>query len=328
MSNHITLVTGASGHIGANLVRLLLAEGYQVKALIHIDQKALQGLEIETINCDLLDEAGLIKAFDGVDIVFHCAARIAIYKPMEDGMLKVNIEGTHNVLKAAFKVGIKRLVHFSSIHALSAEPEGEVIDERRPLVTESCKMLYDLSKAEAERLVAKAVADGLNAIIVNPTAVIGPYDFKPSLLGLFILSLSKGGIPALVKGGFNWVDVRDVARGALAAARKGRRGERYLLAGHWKAITDLAQVVCGFQGRRNPRLLLPDGLARMGIPLIELLAMLRGKNPLFTRDSLRTLKHHRLITAQKAFAELGFTARPFSLTIKDTLDWFKKEGYL
>lgn len=328
MSDQIALVTGASGHIGANLVRLLLTEGYQVKALVHVDQKALIGLEVATINCDLLDESGLIKAFDGVDTVFHCAARIAIYKPMEEGMLKVNIDGTRNVLKAAFKMGVKRVVHFSSIHALKAEPEEEVIDESRALVTESCQMLYDFSKAESERLVLKAVADGLDAVILNPTAVIGPYDFKPSLLGTFILGLSKGAIPALVKGGFNWVDVRDVAQGALAAARKGRRGERYLLAGHWKEIADLAQIVCGFQGRQAPQLLLPDWLARLGIPLIELLAMLRGKNPLFTRDSLTTLKHHRLISAQKASTELGFTARPLSLTIKDTLDWFKEEGYL
>src|SRR5437868_245817 len=203
-------VTGATGHVGGNLVRALVERGHQVRALVREEHRTLEGVEVERVRGDVGDPESLERAFDGVERVFHLAARISIAPGDEDEVQRVNVVGVRNVVAACLKVGVKRLLHMSSIHAMSAQPLGETIDESRPLASGPDLMTYDRSKAEGEREVIAGIERGLDAVRVNPTAILGPYDFRPSPMGEVLLDLYHRRLPALVEGGFDWVDVRDI----------------------------------------------------------------------------------------------------------------------
>jgi len=239
-----------------------------------------------------------------------------------------NIQGTKNVLSACRQEGVRRLVHFSSIHALSPLPETGEIDESRNFVSAHEGMPYDYSKAVAEQAVLDAVDHGLDAVIVNPTGVIGPWDWKPSFMGNFTISICQGKIPMLVKGGFNWVDVRDVAFGANRAGEAGRTGERYILGNVWAPVTDLVVMLAEISGRTRKRVVVPHWLAHVGVPFLSTLAGIQKRQPLYTHDSLRTLLSHKNISCDKARRELGFSPRPLQETLSDTIAWFRKNGYL
>jgi dihydroflavonol-4-reductase len=316
-------VTGATGHIGANLVRALVERGDQVRVLIHADERALEGVAVERIRADVRDLPSLKPAFEGVDLVFHLAARISIAPGDEAEVKSVNVGGTGNVIEACLAAKVKRLVHFSSIHAFSPEPRDGTVDEERPLATGSW-LPYDRSKAEGELRVKDGIARGLDAVVVNPTAVLGPYDYRPSPLGSVLLDLYRRKLPGLVDGGFDWVDVRDVVAGALAAAERGRTGEKYLLSGARRTILDLARTVEEVTGVRPPRLVTPMWLARGVVPFALGWARLRGQPPRFTAESLHALRNHQSVSHDKATRELGYTPRPLKETIAATFDWFKQ----
>jgi dihydroflavonol-4-reductase len=323
----ITFITGVSGHIGSVLTRMLLAEGRWVRAAVYEDERALAGLDVEKTRCDITSRSNVREAMRGVEVVYHCAAKIAISKKEERGMLETNIEGVRIMVEAALEQGVRRFVHFSSIHAFEA-PSGETpADESRPLVERRRGMLYNASKAEGERIVLEAVKKGLDAVIVNPTGVIGPLDFKPSLMGEVILRLIRGKLPGLVRGGFNWVDVRDVAAGALLAERKGRKGERYILGGSWESVLGLSRLVGELTGKKTMQRTIPLALAYLGLPFMAVAAGVSGRRRLYTDDSLRTLSQYRNVLSRKAEQELGYTHRSLKETLRDTIAWFAENGY-
>jgi dihydroflavonol-4-reductase len=323
----VVVVTGASGHAGANLVRELVARGERVKALVHRDRQAFEGFSIETCRGDILDPPSLEHAFKGARSVYHLAVHISISKRDAEQASIINIEGTRNVVRACREAGVGRLVHFSSIHALCAEPKDEIIDETRPLAGAGAPV-YDRSKADAERIVLEAVQAGLDAVIVIPTAILGPWDFKPSYMGRFMIALGQGGFNSLVGGGFNWVDVRDVVQGAVAAEKCGKRGERYLLSGHWLSVRDFAALVGELSGSTPPGFVAPLWLARAGLPFMGMVSRLRKNEPLYTGESLHALQNHRYISHEKATCELGYIPRPLWDTVRDALDWYRNNGYL
>ena len=177
------VVTGATGHIGANLIRTLLAQGRPVRAMLHKDRRATEGLGVDIVEGDICDLNSLYKAFDGAEVVYHLAAHISLLMNDWSRLESVNIIGTRNVVEACLANGVRRLVHCSSIHAHVQQPLDVPMDESRPLVNSVKHVPYDRSKAAGEREVQKGIEKGLNAVIVNPTGVVGPYDYKPSHFG-------------------------------------------------------------------------------------------------------------------------------------------------
>jgi dihydroflavonol-4-reductase len=309
------------------MVRMLQEKGRSVRALMHRDGRAFEGLDIETASGDILDSQSLVSAFRGADYVYHLAVHISISRRNAAEAALINVQGTRNVVEACMEAGVRRLVHFSSIHALSSKPRDEMIDENRPLAGHS-DLVYDRSKADAERVVLEAVEKGLDAVIVNPTAILGPWDFKPSYMGKFLLALCHHEFKSLVKGGFDWVDVRDVVQGALIAEQRCRRGDRYLLSGTWLSVKNLAALVEEITGVKAPRFTAPMWLAYMGLPFMGVLSRIKKSEPLYTKESLHALQNHRFISHDKATRELVYESRPLEETLRDTLEWFDTHGYL
>lgn len=216
-------------------------------------------------------------------------------------------------------------MHVSSTHARNPKPFDQPLDEDRPLVNDPRLPPYDRSKALGELEIQKGIERGLDAIILIPSGILGPYDFRPSLVGEGLLLMQRGALPALITGGYNWVDARDVAAGAVRAADVADPGSRYILSGHWYSIREVAVLAAQISGRRAPRLVVPLGLAELGLPVMEKLTVLRGSQPLYTRAMLSALRSNRYITHARASRDLGYAPRPFLETLHDTLDWFARQ---
>jgi dihydroflavonol-4-reductase len=320
-------VTGASGHVGANLCRSLIAEGHQVKALVHKNSNSLKGLDLEIIQGGIGEPTSLRNLCKGAEIVFHLAALISI-DGEKNKLLEVNVEGTRNLINVIHENGVKRLIHFSSIHSLNHRPFEKPMDETRSLVKDG-PMWYEITKARAEKMVLDETINGLDAVVINPTAIIGPFDYKPSLVGTVLIRLYNNSLPGLVKGGYNWVDVRDVVKGAIAAMDRGRKGERYILGGKWVNVQDLALLVEKVTGKRTVKLTFPTFVAKIGVPFIKTYSLIAGQEPLYTFESLRALREvNKIISSKKAETELGYFPREFDETIRDTIDWFKANGMI
>lgn len=321
-------VTGATGHIGANLVRTLINKGLPTRCLVHVNCQAIDGLDTEKVQGDVRDIDSLCRAFQGVDVVYHLAASISLSMADWPRLEEINVNGTRNVVEACLRTGVRRLIHFSSIHALVQEPLNLPVDESRPLAETRHYPPYDRSKSAAEREVRQGIEKGLDAVIIYPTAVLGPYDFQPSFFGEALLAIARRKLPALVTGGFDWVDVRDVVAGAMLAEEKAPTGARYLLSGHWLSMCDIANMIGEIAGVTINKFVCPLWLAHIGAPFIKGMSRLNGKRPLYTSVSLRALKSNRHISHERASKELGYQPRPFRETLADTLHWFGENGQL
>jgi dihydroflavonol-4-reductase len=324
----MNIVTGASGLVGSNLVRALMRHNLPVRAVIHHDRRGLDDLPVEWIKADVNNPSSLESAFKGADVVYHLAGLITLDMISWKQVEQINVQGTRNVVDACTKRGVKRLVYFSSIHALDQEPLDIPVDENRPLADAPHFPPYDRSKAEAEKVVLTGVREGLDAVIVRPTAIIGPFDFKPSYLGQAIIRMVKGTIPAMVTGGFDWVDARDVAEGAILAAQQGASCESYLLSGHWQSLRSMAETITRVTGKKPSPITVPLWLAYAFAPLMAATAKFGNSEPLYTRVMLRALHSNRQISHAKATEKFGYFPRPFDQTIADTIHWFDENGYL
>ncbi|MGM0576238.1 MAG: NAD-dependent epimerase/dehydratase family protein [Myxococcota bacterium] len=323
-----TLVTGASGHLGANLIRALRSRGRAVRVLLHRDRRAIEGCDVEVVEGSVTNPEDVRRACEGVDVVHHLAGIIALDRRSEARMEAVNVDGTTHVVEACLEAGVRRLVHVSSIHALVPPPGGGPMDESRPLALGAEHMAYDRTKARAEVAVLGGVSRGLDAVVLEPTALLGPHDHKPSRMGETLLMIARGRMPGLVHAAFDWVDARDVAAAALAAEERGEAGERYIVSGHRAAMVDLARVVATRAGRRPPRLVAPMWLARGVAPVAEAASRLARRRPLVTPDSLRVLESFSDVRGDRARRELGHAPRPLEETLRDTVDWFLEAGLL
>lgn len=318
------LVTGATGHIGNVLVRKLLERGEKVRALILPGEsvESISGLEVEAFEGDVLNLDSLFESFQGVRGVFHLAGVISILPGHDALVQRVNVEGTRNVIRAAKETGIQKLIYTSSIHAIKRVEAG-VIDEALPYDPDNPFGAYDRSKAQATLDVQQAAHAGLEAVIACPTGVIGPFDFRGSMMGHVIRTAAEKKPTLYVDGAYDFVDVRDVANGLIAAAENGKRGESYILSGQRMSVRYLLETVREITGHGQLVLLkMPFVLAKWAAQFTPFYYRWTKTSPRFTLYSLEVLRSNSNISHAKATRELGYQPRSLYESIADTVRWF------
>lgn len=320
-------ITGPTGHVGVNLVKELSKNGYTINVLIFNGDCIHDYPNVKKVYGSLQNIDSLNKLCNGVDVVFHLASLISIGFKSYKQILSTNVEGTKNVLTAAKKAGVKKFIHFSSIHALVHEPFNLPMDESRKLAINS-KIHYEKTKAIAEQWVLKNKDDNMSVVVINPTSIIGPADPKPSHMGEYMKMVYQGKTPGLIPGGYDWVDVRDIIDATIAAIDKGKDGERYILSGSWLSIYDFTNIFVELCDKKRKLRILPLWLARLAVPFMLIYAKLSGRQPVYTNESLTILQScNQLISSKKAQKDLGFVSRPINETIMDTYNWYKENNY-
>lgn len=321
------LVTGASGFIGGAVLRALNARGAHIRVLARADsprQNILPSCEI--VEGDVTDPESVRAAMKGVRWLFHLAAAYRLWTPDPAIVFRVNVDGAEIVMREALRAGVEKIVHTSSVATLSA-PTGAPCTEEDRLPAEKAIGAYKQSKILSERLVERMIEEeGLPAVIVCPSAPLGPGDVKPTPTGRIVCEAMRGAMPAYVDTGLNIAHVDDVAAGHLAALERGAIGERYILGGENLTLRDLLVAISSVTGRPGPRLKLP---AAPLMPLAyanELGARLMGYEPFLHRDSLKMSRSRMFFDDRKARRELGYETRPVREAIRDTVDWFREAG--
>jgi dihydroflavonol-4-reductase len=324
------VVTGAPGHLGNNLVRLLLQGGNRVRCMVLRGESliSLEGLDVEIVEGDVRDPASLDCAFAGADVVYHLASVISLTPRHLDLLEQVNVRGARNVAEACLRNGVRRLVYTSSIHALVEPPRGMAIDESMPCDPSRIKMAYSRSKAEGTLEVMDVARQGMDVVVLYPTGIVGPFDFKPSEMGQVVLDYVRGKIPARIAGGYDFVDVRDVAMGHILAAEKGDPGEGYILSGEWISVDDIMAELSQVARVPVPRMRLPLALARVAASVSTMLSAVFRMRSLLNTDSLDTLTSNSLVCSAKARRDLGYGARPVRESLRDAVRWFRQAGML
>jgi len=322
------VVTGANGFLGNNLVRQLLADGEQVRCMVRptSDLRSLAGLDVATVPGDLTDLDSLVKAFAGAKVVYNLAGVIAIAPGRERLMADVNWHGAANVAEACLAAKVERLCHVSSCHALKEPPDSGTFDEQQPFDPDM-RMVYGRTKARGSLDVLSAVRDrGLDAVIGCPTGIIGPHDYGPSEMGATFIDFARGRLAAVTPGGYNFVDVRDVAAGLIALAQRGRTGEYYLVSGERVEITWLIEQLTELLGPCSKPRKLGGTLLYLIADLMALASRLTGARPRVTRDSVETLMSNSNFSHAKAAAAVGYTSRPLRETVSDSVQWLQSTG--
>ncbi len=323
----MVVVTGATGHIGNVLVRELLSVGEQVRVMVPPMEsiRSIEKLDIEIVYGDLRDQESLRRCFLGAEKVFHLAGVVYIGSGRKKLLQEINVSGTQNVIEACLSAGVGRLIYTSSIHAFEEPPKGVPILESKEFDPDRVMGGYAKTKAAATRAVLDAVREhGLDAVIVHPTGVIGPYEFKLSNMGQLVFDFMRGRMKAYVDGGYDFVDVRDVARGMVLAAEKGVSGENYILSGEHITVKRLMELLEKETGIRAPRFKLPVWFARATGIFAELYYKMVKQQPLFTAYSVATLSSNSLTSHQKAAQQLGYTVRSVHESIRDSVQWFRE----
>jgi dihydroflavonol-4-reductase len=321
------LVTGGGGRLGNVLVRQLVESGQNVRVLEPGTlPESLAGLDIEFMSGSVLDAGDVARATDGVDVVYHLAAKIDLSPKKDPMMYTINVEGTRKVVDACLSRGL-RLVHTSSHHAVVREPLDEPLTEDKPLaLNEKCE--YHRSKAIGETIVLDACERGLDAVIVNPGSMIGPHDYEPSMIGSVLIDLYFGRVPVLLEMLSDYVDVRDVANGMIAAADKGRRGERYFLTGDVIPVMEMVSLYGELTGAKVPTRALPLWVGWSLLPLALAGSAVTKKEPFITADMLRASVSNEVVSHDKAHSELGYTIRALRESLTDAVEWYRERGWL
>lgn len=317
------LVTGATGHIGNVLVRKLLERGENVRAMIlpGESRESISGLRVEAFEGDVLNLDAVFESMRGIKGIFHLAGVISIMPRANPFVRKVNVEGTKNILCAASEKKIKKLIYTSSIHAIQRVEEG-VIDESVPYDMDNPYGAYDRSKAEATLEVLNAARSGLEAVVACPTGVIGPYDFRGSMMGAVIHDAAIAKPALYVDGAYDFVDVRDVADGLIAAAEYGKRGESYILSGQKITVRYLLETVREITGKHFFQMKIPFDLAKFAAKFTPMYYRFANETPRFTPYSLEVLQSNSNISHAKATREFGYKPRPIFESIHDAVKWF------
>ncbi len=326
MSEKLSLVTGATGHIGYALLKELVDSGEKVRILIRKDSRMFDGIECEKAYGDVTDLDALIKAFEGVDVVYHLAGIIDINADQEDKIWAVNVGGTKNVIEACEKTGVKRLVYASSVDAFKPLPGNELMKEVDRFEPDELDGTYAKTKATATQYLLDEVKAGkIDAVVTHPGACIGPYDFKVSNVGEMVRMFVNGMFPVTLSfGAYNFVDIRDVAYGMHMAAEKGKSGDCYILCGEQISVGDFIKATAAACGKKAPKIPLSYGFAKAVAPAAEVYYKLAKKTPLFTRYSIRKLVSNCNFSIEKARTELGYNPMSVAQSVSDMVKWIRE----
>lgn len=324
----IYIVTGASGFLGNNIIRMLEHDdNAEVRAFVLNGESisSLNNLKCSIYYGDVTKADTLNSIFDGSGdaeiFVIHCAAVVYIKSKYNSRVYDVNVNGTKNIVDKVLEYNSK-LIYVSSVHAIPEKSNGDLISEVSIFNPDDVVGLYAKTKAEAARYVMDSVKDkGLNACIVHPSGILGPYDFSNSHLTALVREIVRGKLPMCVKGGYDFVDVRDVAKGIIMACDKGKKGECYIMSGEFVSIKKLADLVCDVVGKKRIKVVLPIMIAKIVAPFYEMYYNVKGKTPLFTKYSLYTLSSNSNFSNEKAKRDLGFVTRDITDTVKDMVMW-------
>ncbi|MBW4051066.1 MAG: NAD-dependent epimerase/dehydratase family protein [Proteobacteria bacterium] len=324
------LVTGATGFVGAAVVRALLAQGWQVRALVRrgSDRRNVASLPVEQVVGDLTDAASLRGALEGCGAVFHVAADYRLWAPRPEELYRANVEGTGHLLDAARGAGVRRIVYTSSVATVGLPADGRPGTEDTPVGLGEMIGHYKRSKFLAEERARAAAAAGAPVVIVNPSTPIGPGDVKPTPTGQIVLDAARGRTPAYLDTGLNIVHVDDVAAGHLLAFHHGRVGERYILGGEDMTLRQILTLIAERVGRSPPRIRLPHGAVLPVAYASELYARLTGRPTRVTVEGVRMARKRMFFSSAKAARELGYRWRPPPEAFADALHWFEANGYL
>jgi dihydroflavonol-4-reductase len=327
-----TLVTGATGFVGAAVLRCLAEAGHNVRALVRptSDRLNLSGVDCQIVTGDLTEPESLKRAVRNCEAVFHVAADYRIWVPDREKMNRVNVQGTIDLILAAAAAGVSRIIYTSSVATLRLRDDGLPADEESQAELSDMIGAYKQSKFLAEREVKRLVADaGIPVIIVQPTAPFGPGDVKPTPTGRFVVEAGAGRMPAYVNTGLNVVHVDDVADGHLLAYEKGAVGESYILGGENRTLQWILETVAELTGQRPPRIRLPHWFLTPIAYIWEGVTRIRGSGePMMTVDSVRMSRKLMYFSIEKARRELGYSPRPAVEALRDEIEWFYKHGYL
>jgi dihydroflavonol-4-reductase len=321
----MNLVTGGTGHIGNVLVRELIKRKEQVRVLALPDEdlSLFEGLDIEVVRGNVLDRKSIESAFEGVDHVFHLAGIISIMPGKDQLVHDVNVNGTKNVLACAIDAKVNKMVHTSSIHAFKRVENG-VVDENTPIDPDGAIAAYDQSKAEATLAVLDEARKGFPAVVVCPTGVIGPYDYKGSELGVLIQDWMKNKVNFLIQGEYDFVDVRDVVNGMILARDKGVPGQIYILSGELIKVGDIWKIVKELLNFKSIYINIPLKLANFSAKITQWYYQLTHTKPRFTTYSIATLQSNAHISNAKARSILGYSPRTLRESLHDTINWWRQ----
>ncbi len=322
MDKNLCVLTGATGHVGYALLKELEANGENIRILIRKDNAMFDGISCEKVFGDVTDPDSLEKAFAGADIVYHLAGIIEVNVGNEENTYRVNVDGTKNVVAACKKCGVRRLVYASSVDAFPPLPDNQVMTEITHFDPDILEGTYAKTKAIATQFVLDSRTNDFEVVVTHPGACIGPYDFKVSNIGEMVRMFMGGSFPVTMDfGAYNFVDVRDVAKGMYSAAYNGRSGECYILTGECITASELIHILSQKTGHHDPKITLHKGLATVVAPLAEGFYKVTHKTPLFTRYSIRKLISNCNFDCQKAKTELGYNPMTAKQSLDDMVDW-------
>jgi dihydroflavonol-4-reductase len=323
------LVTGGTGFVGANVVRELLAAGATVRVLARAggDRRALAGLPVEIVEGDLCDAAAVGRAVARVTFVFNVAADYRLYTRDPASLFRTNVEGTRTILGAAAEAGARRIIHTSTVGALGIPGDGTPGTEDTPVALREMVGAYKASKFLGERAAVDLARQGAPVVVVNPSAPVGPWDVKPTPTGQMIVDFMSGRMFGSVDTVLNVVHVRDVARGHLLAAERGRPGERYILGHQNLTLVEIFALLAEQTGRRPPRLRIPYAVALLSAACMEAAARLTGGAPRVSLTAVRMARKRMFFSPAKAVRELGLPQTDVREALRDAVAWFTAHGY-
>jgi len=327
----LAFVTGATGFVGSHVARALLAQGASLRLLVRASSnlRNIESLPAERVIGDLRDPASLDKAISGCEVVFHVAADYRLWVRDPDQMYRANVDGTKAVLEAARKNSVRRVVYTSSVATMGFTGNGHLADEDSPVSLGNMIGPYKRSKFLAEQVALDAGRGGMDVVVVNPTTPVGEQDIKPTPTGRIVVDFLKRKFPAYVDTGLNLVDVRECARGHLAALEKGRSGERYILGGENLTLKQILDKLAALTGLPSPKVKVPYVMAlATGVVDEVVTGRILGREPRATIDAVRMGRKKMFVSSAKAERELGWKSLPVDDALRRAVDWFRQEKYV